>query len=109
MKTASITPFVARVVFLTAFLACFSANAQTNHYYYDRNDRLIGAEYANGLAIAYFYDRNGNIVRQTHLFSSATTNELPALWKLLNGLTNSVGTGLYDDPDADGWSNLQEW
>ncbi|MBM3393424.1 MAG: hypothetical protein FJY37_02030 [Betaproteobacteria bacterium] len=83
-----------------------------NRFYYDKNDRLTGAEYANGLSIAYTYDGNGNLVRQSHFLRSQNTNGLPLAWRFLNGLspTNSTGANdLFADPDGDGWSNYQEW
>ena len=77
-------------------------------YTYDRNDRLVGAEYANGLSIGYVYDGNGNLLRQTHL--KPDTNTLPILWRFLTGLTNnSPRESLFGDADGDGWSNYQEW
>lgn len=82
-----------------------------NQFYYDRNDRLIGADYANGLTLAYTYDGNGNLVRQNSLSRASSMNGLPVSWKFLNGLstTNGAGSGAFDDPDGDGWSNYQEW
>lgn len=90
------------------------ANAQSwnTQYYYDQNDRLLGAEYPNGLALGYQYDGNENIVRQAYLDRSPETNGLPVLWRFLNGLspTDNSGTNSpYADPDGDGWSNYQEW
>jgi hypothetical protein len=81
-------------------------------YYYDRIDRLVGAEYEKGLSIGYQYDGNGNKLREVWLTREQSTNGLPALWKFLNGLsiTNSTGTNAaYADADGDGWSNYQEW
>ena len=81
-------------------------------FYYDKNDRLTGAEYANGLSIAYTYDGNGNLVRQTHFDRRQNLNGLPVAWRFLNGLsaTNSSGINdLFADADGDGWSNYQEW
>lgn len=83
---------------------------QTNRFYYDRADRLIGADYnrgSSGFAIGYVYDGNGNLLRQKHFSRDANGNGLPDIWEFLNGLTNSPGT--YADTDGDGWSNLQEW
>lgn len=94
-------------------LACEAQQTagRTNQFYYDRNDRLVGAEYARGLSIVYVYDGNGNLTRQAYLDRSSETNGLlPVLWQFLNGLTNNtVADGPYGDPDGDGWSNLQEW
>ncbi len=84
----------------------------TIRYYYDRNDRLVGVEYARGISIAYQYDGNGNLIRQLTMSRASETNGLPVLWKFLNGLagTNAAtADGLYDDPDGDGWTNYQEW
>ncbi len=81
-------------------------------YYYDKNDRLVGAECAKGLSLGYQYDGNGNIVRQVYLGFEQSTNGLPALWKFLNGLsvTDFEGTNsAFADADGDGWSNYQEW
>lgn len=39
----------------------FTGGQQATQFYYDRNDRLIGADYnrgSNGFAIAYVYDGN---------------------------------------------------
>jgi len=83
---------------------------QTNRFYYDKIDRLVGAEYnhgSNGLSIAYVYDGNGNILRQNYLQRDTNGNGLPDLWEFLNGLTNNPGA--YVDSDGDGWSNWQEW
>jgi len=74
---------------------------------YDKIDRLIATEYANGLALVYQYDGNGNLLRQMHL--KQDTNTLPILWRFLNGLTNTFNVGANDDADGDGWSNYQEW
>ena len=82
----------------------------TNRFYYDRNDRLVGAEYSRGLGIAYLYDGNANLTRQTALSRAAQTNVLPVLWRFLNGLTNGTAADdPYGDADGDGWSNYQEW
>ncbi|NBQ70127.1 MAG: hypothetical protein EBU46_15370, partial [Nitrosomonadaceae bacterium] len=75
---------------------------------YDGNDRLIGVEYSSGVSLAYVYDGNGNLIRQKWISRASETNSLPALFTFLNNLTNSIGTGPYDDPDGDGWTNLQE-
>ena len=83
---------------------------QTNRFYYDRNDRLIGADYnrgSNGFAIAYVYDGNGNLLRQKNLARDANHNGLPDLWEFLHGLTNNASA--YADSDGDGWSDYQEW
>jgi len=84
----------------------------TNGYYYDHNDRLVGAEYGYGTSIAYVYDGNGNMTRQVYLDRSYESNGLPVLWRFLNGLspTNNSGTNaLYGDADGNGWSNYQKW
>ena len=79
-------------------------------YYYDRDDRLVGAEYSKGVSIAYQYDGNGNLVRQATFSRVAETNGLPVLWRFLNGFTNNTPTqSNYGDADNDGWSNYQEW
>jgi hypothetical protein len=84
----------------------------TNAYYYDHNDRLVGAEYGYGTSIAYVYDGNGNLLQQVYLDRSYESNALPVLWRFLNGLspTNNSGTNaLYGDADGNGWSNYQKW
>jgi YD repeat-containing protein len=84
--------------------------AKTNRFYYDKIDRLVGAEYSSGLVIGYQYDGNGNLLRQSYMSQADSTNGLPVLWMFLAGLTNGApGSGAFDDPDGDGWSNLQEW
>ncbi len=75
-------------------------------YFYDSIDRLVGAQYENGLTLGYVYDRNNNLVRQFYAERDANTNGLPDLWEFLNGLTNSSG---FADTDGDGWSDYQEW
>jgi YD repeat-containing protein len=91
----------------TSIYEALNNNQHTNRFYYDRNDRLIGAEYSRGVSIAYQYDGNGNIVRQTVLSRASETNGLPVLWRHLNGLTNN--TSAYVDSDGDGWTDWQEW
>lgn len=84
--------------------------SQTNRFYYDRNDRLIGADYnrgSNGFAIAYVYDGNGNLLRQKNLVRDANRNGLPDVWEYLSGLTNNASA--YADSDGDGWTYTQEW
>ena len=84
--------------------------SQTNRFYYDRNNRLIGADYnrgSNGLAIAYVYDGNGNLLRQKNLVRDANHNGLPDVWEFLNSLTNNASA--YADTDGDGWTDAQEW
>lgn len=77
-------------------------------YFYDRNDRLTGAQYGNGLALLWQYDGNGNILRQ--LTATQDTSALPLVWRQLNNLTNTTGNQAdYGDADGDGWSNYQEW
>ena len=90
----------------TSIYEAINEGQHTNRFYYDREDRLVGAEYSRGIAIAYTYDGNGNIVRQTVLSRASETNGLPVLWQFLNGLTNASP---YADTDGDGWSNYQEW
>ncbi|MBI4326909.1 MAG: hypothetical protein HY674_16845, partial [Chloroflexi bacterium] len=80
---------------------------KNNRFYYDRNDRLAGADFANGLSIAYVYDGNGNILRQVHTRRDRNGNGLPDVWEITNGLTNNASA--FADSDGDGWSNLQEW
>lgn len=83
---------------------------QTNRFYYDRTDRLVGADYnrgSNGFAIGYVYDGNGNLLRQKNLARDANHNGLPDLWEFLHGLTNNAST--YADSDGDGWTDYQEW
>lgn len=79
----------------------------TNQFFYDRNNRLIGAEFDRGLALAYVYDGNDNLVRQVSMKHDANTNGLPDVWEFLNGLTNNASA--YTDTDGDGWSDWQEW
>lgn len=79
----------------------------TNQFFYDRNNRLTGAEFDRGLALAYVYDGNDNLVRQVSMRHDANTNGLPDLWEFLNGLTNN--TSPYADSDGDGWTDYQEW
>ena len=83
---------------------------QTNRFYYDRSDRLIGADYnrgSNGFAIAYIYDGNGNLLRQKSLVRDANHNGLPDVWEFIHGLTNNASA--YADTDADRWTDYQEW
>ncbi len=80
----------------------------TNSYYYDHEDRLVGAEYSRGISIAYIYDGNGNLLRQTVLSRTAETNGLPVLWLWLNGLTNQPGIA-YENSSGNSWDNYQEW
>ena len=83
---------------------------QTNRFYYDRTDRLIGADYnhgSSGFGIAYVYDGNGNLLRQKNLVRDANTNGLPDVWEFLHGLTNNASA--FADTDGDGWSDYQEW
>lgn len=86
-----------------------SSDSKGIHYSYDKNDRLVGAEYSSGLVLAYQYDANGNIRRQATLLQD--TNGLPTLWRFLSGLTNGADAshGVFGDVDGDGWSNYQEW
>jgi YD repeat-containing protein len=93
----------------TSIYEVLNNGQHTNRFYYDREDRLLGAEYSRGISIAYTYDGNGNIVRQTVLSRANETNGLPVLWQFLNGFTNSANSDPYADPDGDGWSNYQEW
>lgn len=87
-----------------------SGEEQRSQFYYDKNDRLVGAEYSAGIAIAYTYDGNDNLIRQTVMSRTAEARALPALWSFLNGLTNGTPLQIkFDDPDGDGWSNWQEW
>ena len=87
-----------------------STGSQDNRFVYDKNDRLIGAEYSQGIAIAYTYDGNDNLIRQTVMSRTNEAGGLPALWTFLNGLTNGTPTdGPFGDVDGDGWSNWQEW
>ncbi len=81
--------------------------AGTNRFYYDRTDRLVGAEYDRGLSLAYVYDGNGNLTRQIALRHDANANGLPDLWEFLHGLTNNASA--HTDTDGDGWTDWQEW
>jgi YD repeat-containing protein len=83
-----------------------------NRFYYDHEDRLVGAEYLRGISIAYVYDGNGNLVRQAVLSRASETDGLPVLWRFLNGLSPTDNSGVnapYADADGDGWSNYAEW
>ncbi len=94
----------------TSIYEVLNNGQHTNRFYYDREDRLLGAEYSRGISIAYTYDGNGNPIRQTYLSrADEGTNGLPVLWRFLNGLTNSANASPYADSDGDGWSNYQEW
>ena len=93
----------------TSIYEVLNNGQHTNRFYYDREDRLVGADYSRGISISYQYDGNGNLLRQTVLSRSSETNGLPVLWQFLNGLTNSPDANLYGDSDNDGWSNYQEW
>lgn len=79
----------------------------TNQFFYDRNNRLIGAEFDRGLALAYVYDGNDNLVRQVAMKHDANTNGLPDVWEFLNSLTNNASA--FTDTDGDGWTDYQEW
>jgi len=91
----------------TSIYEVLNNGQHTNRFYYDREDRLVGAEYSRGISIAYTYDGNGNLLRQTALSRTSETNGLPALWRFLNGLTNNSSP--YTDSDGDGWTDYQEW
>ena len=90
----------------TSIYETFNNGQHTNKFYYDREDRLVGAEYSRGISIAYRYDGNGNLTNQAVLSRVGETNGLPVLWRYLNDLTNSDP---YLDSDGDGWSDYQEW
>ena len=91
----------------TSIYEVLNNGQHTNRFYYDRGDRLVGAEYSRGTSIAYTYDGNDNLVRQATLSRASETNGLPVLWRFLNGLTNN--TSPYADTDGDGWTDYQEW
>lgn len=78
----------------------------TNQFFYDRNNRLIGAEFDRGLALAYVYDGNDNLVRQVSMRHDGNANGLPDVWEFLNGLTNNASA--FTDTDGDGWTDYQE-
>lgn len=85
-----------------------SAKARQNtRYYYDRKDRLVGAELGRGFFVRYEYDGNDNLVRQVYSAPDANTNGLPDLWEWVSGLTNNASA--YADSDGDGWTDWQEW
>jgi len=92
----------------TSIYEALNNGKHTNHFYYDHEDRLVGAEYSRGDSIAYQYDGNGNLTRQTVLSRASETNGLPVLWLWLNGLTNRPGVA-YEDSSGNGWDNYQEW
>ena len=93
----------------TSIYEVLNNGQHTNHFYYDHEDRLVGAEYSRGISLAYTYDGNSNLKRYTVLSRAGETNGLPVLWQFLNGLTNSANSDPYADSDGDGWSNYQEW
>jgi hypothetical protein len=86
----------------------FNSFPRETRYTYDKIDRLISAEYGNGLGIAYAYDPNGNPVRTTHLRQN-TNSLLPSLWRFIHGVTNTTLLAPYADSDGDGWTDWQEW
>jgi YD repeat-containing protein len=92
----------------TSIYEALNNGQHTNRFYYDHEDRLIGAEYSRGVSIAYQYDGNGNLTRQTVLSRATETNGLPVLWLWLNGLTNQPGIA-YQNPSGNGWNNYQDW
>ncbi|HWN96649.1 MAG TPA: LamG-like jellyroll fold domain-containing protein, partial [Methylomirabilota bacterium] len=83
----------------------FTGGHRATQFYYDRTDRLIGADYnrgSNGFAIAYVYDGNGNMLRQKNLARDANHNGLPDIWEFLHGLTNNASTFADSDGDLTG-------
>jgi hypothetical protein len=81
-------------------------------YHYDKDNRLVGAAYDNGLSVGYAYDGGGRRIRRVHLEYDSDGDGLPDLWEFLNGLdwTDAAGgNGAAGDPDGDGWTNMQEW
>lgn len=94
----------------TSIYEVLNNGQHTNRFYYDHEDRLVGAEYSRCISLAYTYDGNSNLKRQTVLSRANETNGLPVLWQFLNGLTNGTAAdGSYGDADGDGWNNYQEW
>ena len=92
----------------TSIYETLNNGQHTNRFYYDQEDRLIGAEYSRGVSTAYQYDGNGNFTRQTVLSRASETNGLPVLWLFLNGLSNQPGIA-YGVSSGNGWDNYQEW
>ena len=82
-------------------------NTKAVDYHYDRNDRLIGANYGNSVSIGYKYDANSNPVREKWMAYDANDNGLPDYWEFANGL--ELSTKQVVDSDGDGWSDDEEW
>jgi hypothetical protein len=90
----------------TSIFEAINNGQHTNKFYYDHEDRLLGAEYSRGISIAYRYDGNDNLTNQSVLARANETNGLPLLWRYLNNVTN---INPFADSDGDGWSDYQEW
>ena len=80
-------------------------------YQYDGMNRLISAEYSNGLVIACVYDGNSRISRRVTMSPDNDGDGLNDLWEMRNGLSFRDATGSQGnsgDSDGDGWTNYQE-
>ena len=83
---------------------------------YDRNDRLIATERDSGVLQAYVYDGNSQKMRDLLASSlDADDDGLPDAWEFVHALAfggagaGTGGNGAAGDPDADGFTNAQEW
>jgi uncharacterized delta-60 repeat protein len=82
--------------------------------WYDKNNRLLGQGFDNGVWITQDYDKNSNPTRQQLLKRTSLDQDndrLPDTWELANGLDPNSATGAdgIGDADNDGLSNLQEY
>ena len=81
-------------------------------YGYDTLSRLINASYSDGSIITYAYDAAGN---RTNLTIVAGTNAdsdrdgMPDTWEIAHGLNPNDSSDANQDPDGDGFTNLQEY
>ena len=80
---------------------------------YDKLDRLISTQYANGAWEAWRYDGNGNILAHSlKTLRDADGDGLPDAWEFANGLAINNGSGsqgFSGDGDGDNWTNYQEF
>ncbi len=80
-------------------------------YEYDAMNRLMAAEYSNGLVIGYVHDGNFRTTRRVTIAPDSDGDGLYDLWELRNGFSfrdSSGSQGYSGDPDGDGWTNYQE-